>query len=82
MSLTLTLDPHDEQLIAAQLNTGRYHSPEEVLTRALEKLAESEPPAARRMRSTAEAVAHIRQSRKGVTLSGIKVKDLIDEGRK
>ena len=28
------------------------------------------------------AVAHIRESRKGVTLGGLKIKDLIDEGRK
>ena len=41
MALTLTLDPHGEQLVAACLRTGRYHSPEEVVARALESLAES-----------------------------------------
>jgi len=38
MPLTLTLDPHGERLVAAQLHTGRYHSPEEVVIRALETL--------------------------------------------
>jgi hypothetical protein len=44
MPLTLNLDPHGEQLVAAHLRS-RYHSPEEVVTRALETLAEKEPPA-------------------------------------
>jgi Arc/MetJ-type ribon-helix-helix transcriptional regulator len=82
MALTLTLDPHGEQLVAAHLRTGRYHSSEEVVTRALESLAEKEAPATQRKRTPAEAVAHIRESRKGVTLGGLKIKDLIHEGHK
>jgi Arc/MetJ-type ribon-helix-helix transcriptional regulator len=78
--MTLTLDPHGEELVAAQLRTGRYRSAEEVVTRALETLAEKEP--ARRRRDLAEVVAHIRESRKGITLGGLKIKDLINEGRK
>ena len=83
MSLTLNLDPHGEQLVAAHLLTGRYHSLEEVVTRALETLAEKEPPAGpTRTMTPAEAVADIRELRKGVTLGGIRIKDLINEGRK
>jgi Arc/MetJ-type ribon-helix-helix transcriptional regulator len=82
MALTLTLDPHGEQLIADQLRSGRYHSPEEVVTHALETLAEQEHPATQRRRTPAEVVAHIRESRKAVTLGGLTIKDLIDEGRK
>jgi len=83
MSLTLTLGPHGEQLVAAHLRTGRYHSPEEVVTRALETLAEKESPTMPTRRMTpAEAVADIRELRKGVTLGGLRIKDLIDEGRK
>ena len=82
MPLSLTLDPHGEQLVAAQLRTGRYQSPEEVVNRALETLAEKEPPPEERRRTPAEAVADIRELRKGVTLGGIKIKDLISEGRK
>lgn len=82
MPLTLTLDPRGEQLVAAHLRTGRYRSPEEVVTRALETLAEKELPAIKRKKTPAEAVAHIRESRKGVTLGGLKIKDLINEGRK
>ena len=82
MALILTLDPHSEQLVAAHLLTGRYHSPEEVVTRALETLAVQEPPVPQRKRTPAEAVAHIRESRKGVTLGGLKIKDLIHEGHR
>ena len=82
MALTLTLDPREEQLVAACLSTGRYHSPEEVVARALETLAEKEAPASPRKRTAAEAVAHMRETRKGVTLGGLKIKDLIIEGRK
>jgi Arc/MetJ-type ribon-helix-helix transcriptional regulator len=42
MPLTLTLNAHGEQLVAAHLRSGRYQSPEEVVTRALETLAEKE----------------------------------------
>jgi len=61
--MTLTLDPHGEQLLAAHLRSGRYRSPQEVVIRALETLAEKEPPVepARTM-TPAEAMADIRES--------------------
>ena len=83
MALTLTLDAHGEELVAAHLRTGRYHSPEEVVFRALETLAAQEPltvPA--RTMTPAEAVADIRELRKGVTLGGLRIKDLIKKGLK
>jgi Arc/MetJ-type ribon-helix-helix transcriptional regulator len=83
MPLTLNLGPHAEQLVAEQLRTGRYHSPEEVVTRALEALTEMEPPTVpARTMTPAEAVADIRELRKGVTLGGLRIRDLINEGRK
>ena len=59
-----------------------YHSPEEVVTRALEALAEKERLQHQRKKTPAEAVADIRELRKGVTLGGLKIRDLINEGRK
>ena len=83
MSLTLTLDPHGEQLVAACLSSGRYCSPQEVVIRALETLAEKEAPTEPgRTMTPSEAVADIRELRRGVTLGGLRIKDLIDEGRK
>ena len=80
MPVTVTLDQHGEEILEAHLRTGRYRSPEEVVIHALETLAQSEPPEARK--TLGEAVAHIRQSRKGVRLGGLKIKDLIHEGHK
>ena len=83
MPLTVTLDTHGEQLVAAHLRSGLYHSPEEVVTRAPETLAEKAPNAVQaRTMTPAEAVADIRELRKGVTLGGLRVKDLVNEGRK
>jgi len=82
MPLRVTLDSHGEQLLSAYLRSGRYHSPEEVVTRALETLAEKEPPNTQQRKTPAEAVADIRELRKGVTLGGLKIRDLINEGRK
>ena len=83
MSLTLTLDPHGEQLVAAHLRSGRYRSPQEVVIHALETLAEQEAPTEpARMMTPAEAVADIRELRRGITLGGLRIKDLIEEGRK
>jgi Arc/MetJ-type ribon-helix-helix transcriptional regulator len=44
MPLSVTLDSHGEELVSAHLRSGRYRSPEEVITRALETLSEKEPP--------------------------------------
>ncbi|MBV9085571.1 MAG: hypothetical protein JOZ62_23090 [Acidobacteriaceae bacterium] len=41
-----------------------------------------EPSPQTRTRTPVEAIAHIRESRKGVTLGGVKIKDLIHEGHK
>jgi Arc/MetJ-type ribon-helix-helix transcriptional regulator len=84
MSMMLTLDEHGEELLEAHLRSGRYQSAEEVVTRALETLAEKEPPiiGERQQMTPAEAVDDIRRIRKGVTLGGLKIKDLINEGRK
>jgi len=78
----LTLDSRDEELVAAHLRSGRYRSPEEVVSRALETLAEKEPPTTPRTMTIAEAVADIRELRQGVTLGGLRIRNLIDEGRK
>lgn len=83
MRLTLTRDSHGERLVAAHLRSGRYHSPEEVVTRALKTFAAQEPNAGPTgTMSPTEAVADIRELRRGVTLGGLRVKNLINDGRK
>ncbi len=81
--MTVTLTPHARQLLEQQLTISGA-SPEQVIEQALERLAtEQQPPAPRRKPMTpAEAVDEIRELRKGVTLGGLKIKDLVQEGRK
>jgi Arc/MetJ-type ribon-helix-helix transcriptional regulator len=84
MSTTIRLSPHGEALLQEQLANGSYRSPDEVVERALETLAkdnEQSPPAALSM-TPAEAIADIQENRKGATLGGISIKELIHEGHK
>jgi Arc/MetJ-type ribon-helix-helix transcriptional regulator len=84
MSTTIRLTPHGEALLQKQLAKGSYRSPEEVVERALETLAENSEQSlvAPSKMTVAEAVADIMELRKGHTLSGLKIKDLIHEGHK
>jgi Arc/MetJ-type ribon-helix-helix transcriptional regulator len=84
MSTTIRLTPHGEALLQKQLANGSYRSPEEVVERALETLAENseQSPLAHSPMTPAEAIADIMEIRKGVTLGGLKIKDLIHEVHK
>lgn len=87
---TIRLTPHSEELLKEQLARGPYRSPEEVIERALETLAQKESAPSSSVpsrlgsptKSPAEAVADILELRKGVRLGGLKIKDLIHEGHK
>ena len=68
-----------------ELAHGSYSSPEEVIERALETLAESSAPhftLGRATKGREEAVADILELRKGVKLGGLKITDLIHEGHR
>jgi hypothetical protein len=56
-------------------------SPEQVVEEALERLASELGKTEKRM-TPHEAVNRIRELRKGVTLGGVSVRELINEGRK
>jgi hypothetical protein len=76
--MTVTLTPHAQELLQQLAHDG---SPEQIVERALERLAAEQPLPAKRM-TPDEAVERIRQLRRGVTLGGVSIKDLINEGRK
>ena len=82
---TIRLTPHSEELLQKQLTRGPYRSPEEVIERALETLAQQEstpfhPGSA--AKSPSEAVADILEIQKRNRLGGLKIEDLIHEGHK
>jgi Arc/MetJ-type ribon-helix-helix transcriptional regulator len=82
MSTTVRLTPHGEALLQKQLANGSFRSPEEVVERALEKLAENSESDLVSKRTPAEAIAGILENRKGVRLRGLRIRDLIHEGHR
>jgi len=82
---TIRLTPHSEELLQKQLARGPYRSPEEVIEQALENLAQKDSRPSQlggATKTPAEAVADILEIQKRNRLSGLKIKDLIQEGRK
>ena len=83
MGTTIRLTPHSQAMLEEQLARGPFRSPEEVIERALETLAQKESIHPRREpspKSPAEAVADILAIQKRNRLGGLKIKDLIHEG--
>ena len=79
--MQVTLTRHAQELLNAELARSGG-SPEEVIERALAQLAANDRTISSRHKTPAEAVADIRELRKGVILGGLKITDLIREGRK
>lgn len=82
--MVLHLDSRAERLIEEQLHSGRFHSPEEVVARALEALASgssSHPNAPNQVIAVRSMIDFAEQHR--LTLGDeLTVRDLINEGRK
>lgn len=76
--MEVTLTPRAEELLGKLSHLG---PPEGIIEIALERLVADQPPAEKRM-TVQEAVDRIRELRKGNTLGGLSIKDLINEGRK
>jgi hypothetical protein len=70
--------PEIELLIQERLQTGAFMDAEDVILRALQSSASE--PAFDKQRALA-AGARIRELSKGLTLGGLTIRELIDEGR-
>jgi hypothetical protein len=80
---TITLTTHGEELLREELARRPHESPEQVVERALEALlAKKAGNSERTVQECQEAASMIRTLRKGITLGGLKIKDLIHEGHK
>ena len=75
------LKPSHEQLVQEAINSGRYGSVDEFLDEALSAWKKSEAQRYDLQKARA-AAASIRELRKGLTLGGLKIKDLVAEGRR
>jgi hypothetical protein len=79
--MTVILTDHAQELLQAALARRPGRGPAEVVETALAALVEKDPSATSRTMTSAEAVADILELRKGVTLGGLRIRDLINEGR-
>lgn len=78
--MTITLRPEQEKVIQQAIETGMYNSVDEVLDMALESIRKHEVfhPALTRSQIAGQ---RIRELRKNITLGGLSIRTLIDEGR-
>jgi len=72
--------PEIESLIHQQLQSGAFVDAEELILRALKSLTPEPQPVFDQRRAMA-AGARIRELSKGLTLGGLTIRELIDEGR-
>ena len=77
--MTITVSVPDQ---LAEQAAARGLSVEALVEQLAQQAANGEERPHRPKRTPAEAVAHLREARKGVTLGGLKIKDLVAEGRK
>jgi Arc/MetJ-type ribon-helix-helix transcriptional regulator len=78
--MTIQLTTEQERVIHRAIETGKYHSVDEVLDSALESLRQQEGISPALMQSQL-AGQRIRELRKGVKLEDTSIRELIDEGR-
>jgi hypothetical protein len=89
MSMTITLKPETERLVQEELQSGHFHSVDEIIVQGVQSRRDEEPvPQAKGFhlapgtKTPAEAGEDIRQMRRGNRLPpGVTIRDLIDEGR-
>ncbi len=76
--MTIDIGPEVKAAIDERLRNETFHGVDELLTAALAALPHKARP---RRKTRAEAIAHIRQIRQGVSLGDLNIKDLVNEGR-
>jgi hypothetical protein len=79
----MTIRPRLDQKMRIQeaIEVGLVHSAEEIIDAGLEHLSAGPSAGESPDKVRALAAARIRESRKGVTLGGLTIRALIDEGR-
>lgn len=77
--MTIELKPDQEQKLQNALRSGRYHTVDDFLDDALAAWKEDSEFDLQKAQA---AGARIRELRQGITLGGLKLQDLIAEGRR
>jgi hypothetical protein len=81
--MMVNLKPETERLVQDELQNGHFRTVDEIIIEGVRARREGKPLFSRTVRKTpAEAVAHIREMRRGNRLpAGVTIKDLINDGR-
>jgi len=81
--MAINLKPETERLVQAELQNGHFRTVDEMIVEGVQAKREGKPLSREMKRKTpAEAVAHIRELRRGNRLpAAVTIKDLINEGR-
>ena len=80
--MTISLKPETERLVQQELQNGHFRSVDEMIIEGVQARREGKPLPTSHSRTRAEAVAHIRELRRGNRLpAGVTIKALINEGR-
>ncbi len=80
--MTIDLNPILEEIVNEAVQSGRYRNVDEFLIEALVSWKKEHASASSFDLARAQAAARsIRELRQGLTLGGLKIKDLVAEGR-
>jgi Arc/MetJ-type ribon-helix-helix transcriptional regulator len=79
--MTGELQSETERLVQEEIQSGHFESIDELIIQGVHALRTQNRTKAPVKRTAVEVIAHIRQLREGVTLGGLRTKDLMNEGR-
>ena len=82
--MLIELKPETARLVEEEIRCGHFQTIDELIVEGVRAFREkiSERPTLADREHLAEAVNRLRQLRKGVTLGGLKIKDLAHEGHR
>ncbi|HEV2988213.1 MAG TPA: hypothetical protein VG759_07220 [Candidatus Angelobacter sp.] len=83
--MMIELKPETERLVQEEIRNGHFQSIDELIAegvRAFREKISGNPSLHGQHHVAAEAVARLRELRKGVSLGGLKIKDLAHEGHR
>ena len=83
--MSIELKPETERLVQEEIRNGHFQSIDELIVegvRALREKTSVRHSLHDEHAAAAEAVTRLRKLRKGVTLKGLKIKDLAHEGHR
>jgi Arc/MetJ-type ribon-helix-helix transcriptional regulator len=80
--MTIELKPEHQRIVEEAVQSGRYRNVDEFLDEAFAAWRTMDNKPQFHKEKALAAAARIRELRKGVSLGGVTIKDLVNEGRR